>query len=84
MGEELEHKNRISAVRKILSRLDDREQKIIIHRFGLDYSQEPSTLKQVGESMGVTKERVRQIESRALDKLRMAAEEDRLDPPVEG
>ena len=84
MGEELEHKNRISAVRKILSRLDDREQKIIIHRFGLDYSREPSTLKQVGESMGVTKERVRQIESRALDKLRMAAEEDRIDHPVEG
>ena len=84
MGEELEHKNRISAVRKILSRLDDREQKIIIHRFGLDYSREPSTLKQVGESMGVTKERVRQIESRALDKLRMAAEEDRIDPPEGG
>jgi DNA-directed RNA polymerase sigma subunit (sigma70/sigma32) len=33
--------------------------------------------------MGVTKERVRQIESRALDKLRIAAEEDRVDPPGE-
>ena len=84
MGEELEHQSRVSAVQKILNRLDDREQKIIIHRFGLDYSQEPCTLKQVGESMCVTKERVRQIESRALDKLRIAAEEDRIDPPVEG
>jgi RNA polymerase primary sigma factor/RNA polymerase sigma factor len=83
LSEELAHKNRISAVRKILSRLDDREQKIIINRFGLDYTQEPCTLKQVGESMGVTKERVRQIESRALDKLRIAAEEDRVDPPGE-
>ncbi len=84
LSEELAHENRISAVRKILSRLDDREQKIIINRFGLDYTQEPCTLKQVGESMGVTKERVRQIESRALDKLRIAAEEDRVDPPGEG
>jgi RNA polymerase primary sigma factor/RNA polymerase sigma factor len=84
LSEELAHKNRISAVRKILSRLDDREQKIIINRFGLDYTQEPCTLKQVGESMGVTKERVRQIESRALDKLRIAAEEDSVDPPGEG
>ena len=84
LSEELAHENRISAVRKILSRLDDREQKIIINRFGLDYTQEPCTLKQVGESMGVTKERVRQIESRALDKLRIAAEEDSVDPPGEG
>ncbi|MDG2408524.1 MAG: sigma-70 family RNA polymerase sigma factor [Pirellulales bacterium] len=84
LSEELAHENRISVVRKILSRLDDREQKIIINRFGLDYTQEPCTLKQVGESMGVTKERVRQIESRALDKLRIAAEEDRVDPPGEG
>ena len=83
LSEELAHENRISAVRKILSRLDDREQKIIINRFGLDYTQEPCTLKQVGESMGVTKERVRQIESRALDKLRIAAEEDSVDPPGE-
>lgn len=83
LSEELAHENRISAVRKILSRLDDREQKIIINRFGLDYTHEPCTLKQVGESMGVTKERVRQIESRALDKLRIAAEEDRVDPPGE-
>ena len=83
LSEELAHENRVSAVRKILSRLDDREQKIIINRFGLDYTREPCTLKQVGESMGVTKERVRQIESRALDKLRIAAEEDRVDPPGE-
>ena len=81
LGQELEHRSRKSEIRKILTRLDDREQKIIIHRFGLDYSQEPQTLKQVGETMGVTKERVRQIESRALDKLRVAAREDKVDPP---
>ncbi len=65
----------------ILSRLDEREQKIIIRRFGLDHSQEPLTLKEVGSEMGVTKERVRQIEARALNKLRIAAQEERIDLP---
>jgi DNA-directed RNA polymerase sigma subunit (sigma70/sigma32) len=40
---------------------------------------EPLTLKQVGVEMGVTKERVRQLEARAPSKLRKAAEEDRID-----
>jgi len=64
---------REAQIGKILRRLDEREQKIIIHRFGLDHSHEPKTLKEVGVSMGVTKERVRQIEARALNKLRSAA-----------
>ncbi len=57
-------------VGKILERLDEREQKIIISRFGLDHGHEPLTLKEVGAEMGVTKERIRQIEARALSKLR--------------
>ncbi len=68
-------------VGRILSRLDDREQKIIISRFGLDYTEEPQTLKEVGAKMGVTKERVRQIEARAPNKLRLAVDEERIELP---
>jgi len=66
---------------KILERLDEREQKIIISRFGLNHSHEPLTLKEVGEEMGVTKERIRQIEARALSKLRQAAHEEKIEVP---
>ncbi|HEY4309530.1 MAG TPA: sigma-70 family RNA polymerase sigma factor [Pirellulales bacterium] len=66
---------------KILERLDEREQKIIISRFGLSRGHEPLTLKEVGAEMGVTKERIRQIEARALDKLRRAAEEEHIEIP---
>jgi len=64
---------------RILDRLDEREQRIITARFGLGRGAEPLTLKEVGEVMGVTKERVRQLEARALMKLRDAAREANLD-----
>ncbi len=72
---------RAQQVNRILESLDDREQKIIISRFGLDYSQEPQTLKEVGAQLGVTKERIRQIEARALSKLRAAARDEKINIP---
>jgi len=73
--------HREQQIDRILSRLDEREQRIIISRFGLDHTQEPKTLKEVGFQLGVTKERIRQIEARALDKLRIAAEEEKIELP---
>ena len=64
--QELSHSRRHWQVEKILGQLDEREQKIISWRFGLGDGQESRTLQQVGVELGVTKERIRQLEARAL------------------
>ena len=70
---------RESQVQGILKRLDERERQMVTGRFGLTRGLEPLTLKQVGTAMGVTKERVRQIQFRAMGKLRTAVKEDRIE-----
>ncbi len=64
----------LPAVRATLDRmlavLDEREQTILRHRYGLDTGGEPQTLDQIGRSFGVSKERIRQLEARAMARLR--------------
>ncbi len=56
-------------IKKILSVLNEKEQKVILMRFGFDEDQ-PKTLEQTGSILGVTRERIRQIEEKALQKIR--------------
>jgi RNA polymerase primary sigma factor len=55
-------------VMHLLDKMDPREATVLRMRFGLN-DEEPKTLKEIGESLGLTRERVRQIESEALAKL---------------
>ncbi len=58
-----------SDIRKMFAYLDEKEKKILINRFGLD-GRAPRTLEELGKEMGFSKERIRQIESGAIRKLR--------------
>ncbi|MEM7413156.1 MAG: sigma-70 family RNA polymerase sigma factor [Myxococcota bacterium] len=65
------------ALSKLLSSLPSRERQVIDWRFGLSESGEPSTLGEIGKRLGLSRERVRQIEANALARLRVGAREDR-------
>lgn len=57
-------------IQRLLAPLDEREREILRLRFGLDGSGEARTLEEVGEHFNLTRERIRQIEARAMSKLR--------------
>ncbi|OPY02488.1 MAG: RNA polymerase sigma factor SigA [Syntrophorhabdus sp. PtaB.Bin047] len=65
----LEHTRRMEEVASWLDTLASDERKVIMLRFGLD-GDEPQTLESIGKTFGVTRERIRQIEQKALNKLR--------------
>ena len=59
----------LDLMNELLGSLNEREVKILRHRYGLDGEQE-KTLEQIGDDYGLTRERIRQIENAALNKLR--------------
>jgi RNA polymerase primary sigma factor len=65
-------KLRSAELKRALLRLSPRGRSVLMRRFGLD-GNPPQTLEQVGESLGITRERVRQLEARALRELRAVA-----------
>ena len=73
-GEVLFNESETRMVQELLNRIDEREARILRLRFGLD-EEEPMTLKEIGERVGLTRERVRQIEASALRKLNELVEQ---------
>ncbi|MDJ0868595.1 MAG: sigma-70 family RNA polymerase sigma factor [Myxococcota bacterium] len=71
-----------SGVGSLISGLADREQLILRLRYGLG-GEEEHTLEQIGQSLGLSRERVRQLEARALKKLRETMPAQRLHPILE-
>jgi RNA polymerase primary sigma factor len=70
IDEELIHEAGIERVRQALEELEDKEREVMTLRYGLDRDGDPRTLQEVGDMLGLSRERIRQIESRAKDKLR--------------
>lgn len=69
----LENVNRYEMISRHFDGLSESEQKILTLRFGLN-DNEPQTLETIGLQFGVTRERIRQIEAKSLEKLRTSAE----------
>jgi RNA polymerase sigma factor (sigma-70 family) len=68
-------------VNRLLEYLDPRERQIIRMRAGLDDNAEGMTLEEIGAQLGITKERVRQLNVRIMNKLRTIAKEQHMDLP---
>jgi len=63
---------RSAELAEAIERLNPRMRHVVLRRFGLD-GRQPQTLEEVGHDLGITRERVRQLESRALKELRAVA-----------
>jgi RNA polymerase primary sigma factor len=68
--DDLVRQSMIERVRAALTELDDKEREVVELRFGLDRDGEMRTLQEIGEALHLSRERIRQIEARAKEKLR--------------
>jgi RNA polymerase primary sigma factor len=71
--EEIVRQSFEETLRDALAQLSEKEQQILAMRFGLD-DDKPCTLREIGEALGISRERVRQIENQALAKLRRSSQ----------
>ena len=62
--------NLFSDIKKMLNHLSEKERNVLIMRYGLDDNGEKKTLEEIGTYYGVSRERIRQIENRAMSKLK--------------
>ena len=69
-------------IREVLETLSPREAKVLVYRFGLEGGR-PMTLEEVGQKFGVTRERIRQIEAKALRKLKHPSRRKKLQDYLE-
>ncbi len=69
--------NLFSEIRKILDQLSPKERDVLIMRFGLDDDGNKKTLEEIGSRYGVSRERIRQIENRAISKLKRLCRNNR-------
>jgi len=74
--ESLAQSEEFQTILRLLDSIDERDARVLKLRFGLE-GQEPLTLKQIGKEVGLTRERVRQIEVDALRKLQAQLQDDR-------
>ncbi len=72
----VERKENHAIIARLLESIDERDARVLRLRFGLE-GREPLTLKEIGEEVGLTRERVRQIEVEALKKLQQQLNDDR-------
>ena len=72
--EEVEVSLREETLHKALDELPERERRVLELRYGLDQEHEPMSLESIGKELGLTRERVRQIEANALETLSMLRE----------
>ena len=74
-GDSILRDDELSTLKRLLEAIDEREARVLRMRFGLD-GQEPLTLKQIADEIGISRERVRQIVDEALTKLNAQISDD--------